>query len=338
VAVVAPPYYDLPPRTYGGTELVCHVLAEALVDRGHDVTLIGAGRATTRARFVATHAEAQPEGTPDAPRIELVHAARAAAAIADAAVDVVHDHTRMGPLTAPGRPPPTVLTVHSALAGPDAALVELEAVQAWVHPVAISATQRATGPGIRWCATVHNGLPLDRYPAPAAKDDFVLYLGRISRHKGVHLAVEAARRAGRRLVIAGGPSVPEERAYLDDCVRPRLGAGAEWIGEVDFATKVELLHRARCLLFPARWHEPFGLALVEAMACGTPVVGLRIGAVPELVVDGVAGVVCDRVDELPAAIERAGALDPHACRAHAARFSAARMAAAYEDVYRAVLR
>jgi glycosyltransferase involved in cell wall biosynthesis len=338
IAIVAPPFYELPPATYGGTELICHVLAEALIDRGHHVMLVGAGRARTRARFVATFADPQPEGTAEATRVELLHAARAASTIAEAELDLVHDHTRLGPLTAGGRAAPTVLTVHAALSGPDAALAEVEAVQRWVYPVAISATQRGAAPQVRWVATVHNGIDLERYPPSAAKDDFVLFLGRISRHKGVGVAIDAACETGRRLVIAGGPTVPEEHDHLEADIRPRLDHRITWVGEVNFAQKVYLLGRASCLLFPAMWDEPFGLTIIEAMACGTPVVALRRGSAPELIADGQTGVVCDRVEQIPEAVAHAADLDPRACRAHVeAYFSASRMAGEYEAVYRACL-
>jgi glycosyltransferase involved in cell wall biosynthesis len=335
VAIVAPPFYELPPRGYGGTELICHLLAEGLAKRGHDVTLIGAGRCQTPARFVPTFAEPQPEGSTAAPRVELLHAARAAAAIEGLDVDVVHDHTRLGPLTAASRSTPTVVTVHAAVTGPDSAVIELEAVQRWIHPVAISTAQRLSAPQLDWEATVSNGIAVERYAFRRDKEDFVLYLGRISRHKGVHLAIEAARAAGRRLVLAGTWTVPEERSYFEERIRPVLGQGVEWVGEVGFERKVDLLGRAACLLFPAQWHEPFGLAVIEAMACGTPVVALRIGALPELIADQDTGVICDAPSDLPSAIDRAVRLDPHGCRAHViAHFAAARMAAGYEAVYR----
>jgi glycosyltransferase involved in cell wall biosynthesis len=337
VAIVAPPFYEVPPRAYGGTELICYLLAERLVERGHDVTVVGAGRRRTRARFVATFPEPQPEGTEASTRIEMVHAARAAAAIETLGVDLVHDHSRCGPLTAASRMVPTVVTVHSAVTGPDSAAAELESVQRWVHPVAVSAAQRRAAPQLRWAATVHNGIDVERYPFQADKDGFVLYLGRISRHKGVRLAIDAARSAGRRLVIAGGWTVPEERVYFDAEIRPVLGDGVDWVGEVGFERKLDLLRRAACLLFPCQWDEPFGLAVVEAMACGTPVVALRAGAVPELVADGDTGVICETPAQLPRGIARARRLDPRRCRAHViAHFDAGRMVDGYEAVYRSL--
>jgi glycosyltransferase involved in cell wall biosynthesis len=338
VAIVAPPFYEVPPSGYGGTELICGLLAEHLVRRGHDIVVVGAGRRRVRSRFVATFPEPQPEGGDAATRIEILHAARAAAAIEDLELDLVHDHSRYGGLTAAGRSIPTVVTVHSAVAGPDSATADLESMQRWVSLVAISVAQRQAAAGLRWVGTVHHGVDVERYRFRADKDGFVLYLGRISQHKGAHLAVEAARAAGRPLVIAGSWTIPAEREYFAAHIRPRLGDGVDWVGEVDFERKIDLLGRAACLLFPAQWDEPFGLVQVEAMACGTPVVALGVGAVPELVADGQTGVICDSPAQLPSAIARATALDPRSCRDHvAARFDAARMAREYETIYRRLL-
>lgn len=338
VAVVAPPFYEVPPLGYGGTELVCFLLVEGLVDRGHDVALVAAGPNRTRARFVGTFDVAQPEDASSAAEVEIVHAARADAALEELDVDLVHDHSRAGPLTARGRRVPTVATVHGAVAGPDSQ-AELYAALGRLAPlVAISDAQRRGAPELPWIATVHNGIPVGDYPFRADKEDYVLVLGRISAHKGVHLAIDAAAAAGRRVVVAGSWTVPTERAYFDEHVRPRLGTGVEWLAEVGGEEKRDLLARAACLLFAAEWEEPFGLVLVEAMACGTPVVALGAGAVPELVVDGETGILCDRPSELAAGIEAARRLDPGRCREHAQeRFDVERMIAGYEAVYRRVL-
>lgn len=332
---MAPPFYALPPTAYGGIERVCFWLAEGLVDRGHDVTLVGAGVSPTRARFLRTFAEPQPEGTEAEATVEVLHAARAAAALATLDLDVVHDHTRAGPLTATARPAPTLVTAHLPVAGPEHQSELYEAVGRLTPLVAISEAQRRAKPGLNWAGTVANGIPLDEYPFVADKDEFVLYLGRMSAQKGVHLAIAAAREAARRLVVAGAWTTPSERAYFEQDVRPHLGEAVEWVGEVSGALRTELLSRAACVLFPVCWEEPFGLVLAEAAACGTPVVALRAGAVPEIVADGETGVVCESPSQLPAAIEAATALEPGRCRARAAaRFGVDRMVEGYELIYR----
>jgi len=338
IAVVAPPYYEVPPPLYGGVERVCHVLVEGLLDRGHEVTLIAAGGNHTRARFVATFPRPQPEGTDADAEIEIAHAARAAAALEDLDVDLVHDHTRAGPLTALSRPAPTLATAHAAVVGPDARVEPLEALGRWVGLIALSEAQRRAAPHLNWVATVHNGIRVEEHPFRADKEEYVLFLSRLSPNKGVHIAIDAALAAGRRLVIAGTWTTPSERTYYEEQVRPRLGGHAEWVGAVPNEERNALLAGAACLLLPVRWNEPFGLVVVEAMACGTPVVGLRAGALPELVVDGLTGVICDSPPELPRAMDEAARLCPSDCREHVARsFSAERMAAAYESVYRARL-
>lgn len=338
VAVVAPPFYEVPPLGYGGTELVCALLVDGLVDRGHDVVLVATGRNRTRARFVATFAEPQPEDADSAGETEVVHAARAAAALEQLDVDVVHDHSRAGPLTAASRRSPTVATVHGAVAGPDSQTELYASLGHFAPLVAISDAQRRGAPELRWIATVHNGIRVGDYPFRAEKDDYVLVLGRISPHKGVHLAIEAAATAGRPLVLAGTWTIPVEREYFDAQVRPRLGPGVEWRGELRGDEKRDALARAACLLFAAEWEEPFGLVLLEAMASGTPVVALRAGAVPELVVDGETGAICPAPSDLAAGIEAVRNVDPARCREHVReRFGVERMVAGYEAVYRRLL-
>ena len=338
IAVVAPPFYRLPPSGYGGVEQVCFLLAEELVGRGHDVTLIGAGTSPTRARFHATFPEPQPEYGAGALGADIVHAARSADLIGRLDPDVVHDHSRLGPLTARSRRSPTVVTVHAPVSGPDSCLDQLAALQHWVHLVAVSRAQRRLAQELAWTATVPNGIDVDAFPLATVRDVFLLYLGRLSATKGVHHAIAAARELGRRLVVAGSWTVESEHQYFHDTVAPLLGSGVEWLGEVGRASKIDLLRRAACLVFPIRWQEPFGMVLIEAMACGTPVAAVALGAVPDLVVDGVTGALCTEAEQLPAAVQRAVRLDPAAIRSHVvANFSADRMADGYERVYRSVL-
>jgi glycosyltransferase involved in cell wall biosynthesis len=318
---------------------VCHFQVEALIDRGHQVMLIASGTDGTRASFVPTFEVPPEEGGDEDAFIEVVHAARAMAALDGShEVDIVHDHSLAGPLTAAVRSVPTVVSAHMALAGPCSQLGYLEAIARWSFLVPISDAQRRSAPHIAWMRTVHHGVSLDRYPVQECKDDYVLFLGRISREKGTEIAIEAARASGYRLVLAGRPTSRSEWRYFDERIRPRLGRGVEWVGDVGGARKNELLGGARCLVFPIDWEEPFGLVVIEAMACGTPVVALRRGSIPELVIDGVTGIVTDEPDDLGRAMRDAGSIDPKVCRSHVARsFSAERMAEDYEAVYFDVL-
>ena len=265
---------------------------------------------------------------------EVVHAARVSHLLSDVDVDVVHDNSLAGPLLARGRRQPTVVTMHGPSDDPWQAQY-YTALGRDVRLVAISGSQRRLAPQLPWCATVHNGLDVGSFPFVAEKDDYVLWLGRFCTEKAPELAIEAARRAGMRLVLAGKANEPSERRYLEEKVLPVLGPGAEYVGEADAATKRELLSHARALLLPLRWHEPFGMVMVEAMACGTPVVALRRGSVPEVVAHGRTGLVVDAVEDLPDALRAVDAVLPADCRRWAEqRFDLPVMAAGYEQAYR----
>ena len=335
IAMVVPPWYELPPSGYGGLEMICAALVDGLVDRGHDVTLFGAGEQTgTKARFVSTTSSLQyqrlGETLPD-----VLHAALVNTMIADGGFDVIHDHTTPGALSAPRLTTPTVVTVHGAVTG------ELgdyyEAVGDAVRLVAISRAQRSLRPHLPWIATVHNGVnvPAEPGPPPAAHPDGpVMWLARFNPDKGPDLAIEACRAAGLPLILAGKCNEPAEERYLERVIAPMLDESIDVMVNADRAAILARLRQARCLIMPIRWEEPFGMVMIEAMAEGVPVVALRRGAVPEIVQHEVTGFICDRPDDLPAALLRAHELDPAACvRRVRSRFSADYMAERYEAVY-----
>jgi glycosyltransferase involved in cell wall biosynthesis len=332
VAMIAPPYFDVPPTAYGGVEAVVADLVDALIDRDHQVTLIGAGRHRTRAqRFHATY-QRPPADQLGEPLPEVVHAAQVARLLEDLDADVVHDHTLAGPLLARGRVAPTVVTVHGPAIGEPGTYYG--ALGSTVGLVAISDAQRVKAPELSWAATVHNAIRVDTFPFRAEKDEFALFLGRFCPDKAPHLAIEAARAARLPIVLAGKCAEPAEREYFAREVEPRLGPDTIVFGVADAAAKRDLLARAACLVFPICWDEPFGLVMIEAMACGTPVVALRRGAAPELILPGQTGVMVDHPGELAAAIDEARRLDPWICRKHVQQnFTTDLMAAAYEAVY-----
>lgn len=336
VAVVAPPWFELPPAGYGGIESVVADLVDQLVGRGHRVELIGAGRHRTRAaHFHATY-DLPPSERLGTPVPEVTHAARAAAVLRAVTVDLVHDHTLAGPLLALDRRVPTVATMHGPVVGE---LGEYyAALGSAVGLVAISESQRRLNPTLNWVGTVHNAVDVSSFPFRSSKDEYLLWLGRFSPDKAPDLAIDAARAVGRPIVLAGKCTEPAERAYFARRIAPRLGPGVRYVGEADARRKRTLLCRARALLFPVQWDEPFGMVMIEAMACGTPVVALRRGSVPEVVAHGVTGIVTDRPGELPAAVRAAVRLNPVACRRRAhEHFDLPVMAAGYERVYRRVL-
>ena len=342
VALVVPPYFDVPPAAYGGVEAVVADLADGLVDQGHQVYLVGAGKPGTAATFVPVWDRTVPERLGE-PYPEVMHAVATRRAVqrlaTEVGLDVVHENTLSGPLNAPVYADlglPTVVTVHGPVDG-EMYRYYRELGQD-VSLVAISHRQRVLAAELNWVGTVHNALRLDTWPYRAEKDDFALFLGRFHPDKAPHLALEAAHAAGLPLVLAGKCAEPLEKRYFDEQVRPRLTDADTVFGVADAAAKRDLLSRARCLLFPVQWEEPFGMVMIEAMACGTPVVALRCGAVPEVVQHGVTGLICDSPDELPAALTEVTRLDPGACRKLVAdEFSAQEMARGYERAYWAAL-
>ena len=338
IVLVAPPYFDVPPTGYGGVEAVVADLADALVARGHQVTLLGAGRAGTAARFMPLWDRTLPDrlGQPYPEVMNALKVRRAVACIAAAdGIDIVHDHTFAGPLNAPayrGLGITTVVTVHGPI--DDDLYPYYRELGDEVGLIAISDRQRELAPDLNWVGRVHNALRVQDWPFRADKQDYALFLGRFTPYKGAHLAVRAAHEAGIPLVLAGKCDEPAEKAYFEQEVRPQLTDSDHFFGPADAVSKRKLLAGARCLLFPVLWEEPFGMVMIEAMACGTPVVALRGGAVPEVVIDGVTGLIHDRPAELPAAIERAASLDPAACRRHvAANFGVAQFGSGYEQIY-----
>ena len=340
---MAPPYFDIPPAAYGGVEAVVADLADTLVDRGHRVTLLAAGRNRTRAAFKSLWDEPMTQRLGE-PFPEVAHAAAAAKTIAELAegegLDVVHDHTLAGPLLAPYYRTlglPTVITAHGPVTGDLLELYRMLGDQ--VGLVAISRRQRELAPELNWIATVHNAVRTETFPFRPDKDDYALWLGRYHPDKAPHLALEAAHAADIPLVLAGKCNEPLEKAYFEKEIRPRLSGNDAVFGMADAAQKRKLLAGARCLLFPIQWEEPFGMVMIEAMACGTPVVALRGGSVPEVVEDGVTGIICDHPDKLSKAVIDADEINPAACRRRVMEhFGVDRLGAGYEAAYNHAIR
>jgi glycosyltransferase involved in cell wall biosynthesis len=337
VALVTPPYFEVPPAAYGGIEAVVADLADALVDNGHSVVLIGAGENKTKARFVRVWDRIMPERLGE-PYPELMNASLTRNAIRDLVGHIDHSHS--GPLNAETYARwglPTVVTMHGPSDDPDFRSYYGSFGDS-IHMVAISDRQRQLAPELNWIGTVHNALNVEQWPFHQNKNGYGLFLGRFSPDKGAHLALDAAHAVGMPLVLAGKIQEDLEKRYVEEQIKPRLGPDDVMFGVADSREKRILLSNARCLLFPVQWEEPFGMVMIEAMACGTPVVALRGGSVPEIVVDGVTGIICDTPAQLPAAIERVARFEPSACRAHvASRFSATALARGYAEAYRAAI-
>jgi glycosyltransferase involved in cell wall biosynthesis len=315
---------------------VVALLADGLTERGHEVTLFAPPGSETDARLIPPLDEVPPEELIGDPWYEAAHAVAAYDRAGE--FDLLHDHT--GPVGASigaMSDSSTVHTLHGPFTDQTSMLYRRIARRHWF--VAISQSQRSMAPkNLRWGGVVYNGIALDRYPFREDKEDFLFFLGRADEEKAPHLAIEAARRAGRRLVMCVTTKNQREQTYWAEQVEPLLGDDVEVRGECDQEQKTELLARAAALLFPIQWPEPFGLVMTEAMACGTPVVAWRNGSVPEVVADGETGFIVSSVQEMAAAVDRLGELDPHVMRARVKeQFSAEAMVAGYERIYQQML-
>jgi glycosyltransferase involved in cell wall biosynthesis len=334
IAQVAPLIESVPPKLYGGTERIVAYLSDELVRQGHQVTLFASGDSVTKAELVACTERAlrlDPAMVNPLPYhvLALDQVRRRAHEF-----DVLHFHVDYlhFPLSrALGWD--TVTTLHGRLDLPD--LARLFAAFPDMSLVSISDHQRRPLPHLRWLRTVHHGLPTDLHPFTAAPGgDYLAFLGRICPEKRPDRAIEIARRAGMPLKIAAKVDVVDE-AYYAEVVRPLLrNPLVEFIGEIGEAEKASFLGNARAVLFPVDWPEPFGLVLIESMACGTPVIAWRCGSVSEVVEDGVTGCIVDSIDGAVAAVDRVGTLNRAVIRHHfQERFSVERMANDYLAVY-----
>jgi glycosyltransferase involved in cell wall biosynthesis len=337
IALLSPVWFPVPPDGYGGIEWVVAVLADGLVEAGHDVTLFASGDSGTKATLVSVY-DVAPSELIGTSLVELHHALACYARAEE--FDVINDHSGL-PAAALGGAvaTPVVHTVHGPLDGDAGPIYEqLAKVAPQVGLISLSLNQRRPLPDLPWLANCPNAIDLDAYPFDGGRGEYLLFLGRLSFDKGAHHAIEVAREAGLPLKLAGKMREPLEREYFERHVRPSLGWGIEYLGEVSHDEKVALLQGARATLFPIDWEEPFGLVMIESMACGTPVIATRRGAVPEVIEHSRSGIVVDRVAEMADAISDADRLDPAECRRSVEeRFSSERMVGDYERAYEAAI-
>jgi glycosyltransferase involved in cell wall biosynthesis len=342
IAQLAPTYERVPPRTYGGTELIVHLLTEELVARGHDVTLFATGDSSTSAtlRSVAPvpmrYGETSEAGLTHAEYLQLANAQAAFLAAADGAFDLIANHAGVeGMVLAATSRTPVVSTMHNPFVP---ATQPIWDAYPWFHH-AVSATSASTFPSRGALAPIHHGIDVASFTFSERPDGgYLLFLGRFSKAKGADRAIEAARRSGRDLVLAGKVDVADA-GHFRTTIEPLLdGDRIRYVGEVDGEAKRDLLAGADALLFPIEWDEPFGLVMVEALSSGTPVIGFRRASVPEVVEDGRTGFVVDDVERMVEAIGRIDEIDRRECRAAAERrFTVARMVDDVEAMYRTVL-
>ncbi len=334
IAVLSPVWFPVPPTGYGGIEWVVSLLADGLVEAGHEVTLFASGDSHTKATLSFVYPEA-PSSLIGRSLPELRHAL-ACYERADE-FDIINDHSGL-PAAALGGAisTPVLHTVHGPVDAEGGTIYEqIARVAPRVGMISLSLNQRLPKPGLPWVANVPNAIELSLYPARLHRGHYLLFLGRMSHDKGCHRAIAVAMELGLPLKIAGKRREPKEREYFDELVKPHLGNGIEYLGEVTHGEKVELLQHARATLFPIEWEEPFGLVMIESMACGTPVIATRHGAVPEVLEHGRGGLIVEHYREMPAALEEADRIEPIECRRYVEeRFSAERMIGDYIAAYR----
>ena len=309
-------------------------LARGLDAAGHEVVLFATGDSTCPVATEWVYPNGQDLGVGAGP-VEMRHAIHAYGALRG--VDLVHDHTSLGPIYAHWHPAvPVVATHHGSFTPEYVDLFRVAAARA--HIVAISRSQASYAADIPIDRVIHHGIDVDDLPCGPGSGGYLLFLGRMSPDKGPARAITVARQAGMPLLMAAKMREPAEREYFDAQVEPLLGQDVEFVGEVDRVGKVELLAGAAALVNPIRWPEPFGLVMIEALACGTPVLAFAEGAAPEIVDDGITGFICSDEIEMAARACEIGRLDRSVCRAAArARFSTGRMIREYVALYCEVL-
>jgi glycosyltransferase involved in cell wall biosynthesis len=336
IAQVAPLYESVPPKLYGGTERVVSFLTEELVRMGHEVTLFASGDSQTRARLVP----GCPRGLwrdPGCKETLPQHIKLMELVFADVSrFDLIHFHCDYVHLPLLRRLScPSLTTLHGRVDIPEVRTLFEEFAD--IPLASISDSQRRPVPTANWQGTVHHGLPREMHPFCDKPEGYLAFLGRISPEKRLDRAIEIARRTGRRLKIAAKLYANEDD-YYRDVIEPLLLQSrdfVEFVGEVGGREKDEFLGKADALLFPIDWPEPFGLVMIEALACGTPVIAWREGSVPEVIEEGVTGFVVDNIDAAVGAVERIQWLDRRDCRrAFETRFNATRMAEEYVVIYR----
>lgn len=342
IAQIVNPIESVPPQKYGGIERMVHALTEELVKLGHEVTLFASGDSHTSATLASIYPTSlraakvkDVYGTNDYTVLNVIEAYKR-----QSEFDVIHDHTgNWGLIAATTATTPVVSTLHGPFTTTNRKLYESIADR--VSLVAISEGQIKPVPSLPIAGVVYNGLPMDHYPFSDSHKGYLLFVGRISEEKGVHHAIDVAQYLQIPLIIAAKlesnhrPDVEYFRQYVE----PRLdGDKIKWIGEVNEEERNKLMSEAKCFLHPVSFREPFGLTLIEAMACGCPVVAYGRGSIREIVAQGKTGFVVEDAEEMVEAVSSIDVIDRGECRRHSLEnFNAQRMAKGYEAIYASIL-
>ncbi len=345
IAMVSPPWFKIPPEGYGGIEVIVSLLADGLVDKGHEVTLFTVSSSSTKARMFSIF-DKEMKSCLDGPpssflNTALTHTLASYIEISKGSYDIIHDHTwKEGLSCAAFIDTPVIHTVHGPLDEENIRFYSLFKDHPGIYFVTISNYQQTRLAGLNYAATVYNGIDFPRYPYSEEKEDFFFYMGRFNEEKVPHLACEVAEKLGKKLILAGKVHEKAERSYFDQYIKPHLSNDISYVGELGHWSeeKMRLFSSARGYLYPIQWDEPFGITMVEAMACGTPVVTFKRGSAPEVVAHGITGFVVETMDEFIDAVKHVDEISPQACHERAENmFTARGMVDNYERVYMKVL-
>jgi len=337
IAQITPLWLETPPQAYGGTELVVSLLTEELVKRGHKVTLFATADSKTKAKLIPIW----PKGLFTDGSVKYTNAVSSLLykelLEREHEFDVIHDHREHS--TAPFSKflkTPIITTLHNPLTEESIILFKKFPN---IHYVAISENQRKSGPGINIVRTIYHGIPVEQYGFSLRPKDYICWLSNTDPDKGLAEAIEIAKMAGEQLIISG-PIFPKNADYFEYRIKPLIdGKQIQFVGAADFKKKVELLRRAKSFLFPIfKRQEPFGLVIIEAMACGTPVIAAASGSMPELIKDGETGFLVDTKEEAVQALKKIHTISRKKCREHIAEnFSLQTMVDNYEQLYKEIL-
>lgn len=338
--MIAPLAERVPPRKYGGIERFIHTLTEGLVKKGYDVTLFASGDSWTSAKLISVHYKslrASGKMNPyNANYLSMLNIGNAYNMQDN--FDIIHDNNDFLSLpTATLATTPVIFTVHGALIGERKKLYERLGREGNPYLVSISNAQRAPSPNLNYIANIYHGINLKEFPYSEKSGKYLLYVGRIDEEKGVHNAIEVAEKLDMDFIIAAKVDA-FGKEYFQSKIKPHLTNKIRWIGEVDTQERNKLMRNAICFLHPVSWREPFGLTLIEAMACGTPVVAFGRGSIPELIKNGKTGFVVDSINEMAEKVKQIKKIKRIDCRIHVENnFSSDKMVSEYIKVYKNIL-
>lgn len=347
IAIVAPVMVTVPPKKYGGIELIVDLLVRGLAARGHSVTVFCAGNSTIAGKGI-TRIETSPYPTREHPEEHRAWEERQLRTVLDRHDEFDLIHFNYEPIifrmNVDGKEinlldwlsKPVAFTFHNTTDHIENIEYYSAHESLYRHTmIFISENQKSRVPFFPNTRVIYNAIPTELFPVESSKEDYLLFLGRIMPEKGILEAITVAKKVNIPLIIAAKMD-PVDKEFYENGVRPLIdGELIQYVGEVDFSAKLEYLKKARCLLFPIKWEEPFGLVMIEALACGTPVVAFRRGSVPEIIQDGVNGYIVDDVDAMASAVHDVQKISSRACRESVeTRFTSDRMVGEYENLFK----